>query len=307
MDFSDIPKNAPQTYPILRETDFGEVSPSVHWAQLHTTRKKQEYPLRRIYDHELLLLLDGRLTARIHDREFSLSSGELLFIPAGVPHELRVHSEEALFLGVHFDYYDELEIAYDLDIIVDERSPRVEDFCAEAVMPGCSPWSASPVLPYSSEILADMQRLIREFGSKLPGTPAVCKGLMLQILTGLYRMQMDQAQALPPNAGERLSVVTSWLEEHYREPCSNQTLARLIHVHEDYMAKLFKQMYGMTPNKYLQFIRHRKAKDLLRHTDLTVEEIGRDVGYEDLHYFSRTFRKWEGVSPRGYRNADLFY
>jgi len=73
------------------------------------------------------------------------------------------------------------------------------------------------------------------------------------------------------------------------------------------MSKQFKDTLGMSPNKYLQMIRQREAKRLLRETEDTVEEIGKAIGYGDIHYFSRIFHKWEGISPREHRNLSRVY
>lgn len=67
-------------------------------------------------------------------------------------------------------------------------------------------------------------------------------------------------------------------------------MAAFINVHEDYMSKLFKDMLGMSPNKYLQSVRHQQAKRLLRETDNKIERISLEVGYDDFHYFSRIFK-----------------
>ena len=59
--------------------------------------------------------------------------------------------------------------------------------------------------------------------------------------------------------------------------------------------------YGTTVNNYLISKRITRAKQLLRLTDMTVDEIGVAVGMTDANYFSRMFRKVEGISPREYR------
>ena len=56
-----------------------------------------------------------------------------------------------------------------------------------------------------------------------------------------------------------------------------------------------------TVNNYLISKRITRAKQLLRFTDMTVDEIGVAVGMADANYFSRMFRKAEGISPREYR------
>lgn len=69
----------------------------------------------------------------------------------------------------------------------------------------------------------------------------------------------------------------------------------------DHAAKLFKQIAGMPPSEFVQSVRHREARKWLRESDLSIEQIGDLVGYSDIHYFSRIFRRHEGISPREYR------
>ncbi|GLX66774.1 helix-turn-helix domain-containing protein [Paenibacillus glycanilyticus] len=301
MDLSDI------SFPVKQLTNFSALSPSVHWAQLHQTIKNNEYPLRQIYDFELLYVLDGRITAHLGECEYTLSTGEMLFISAGVPHKLDIQSgQQALFLGIHFDFFDEFNIVVDQDIIVKNEEAVAADFCLEAVIPGYSPLSANPVMIPSKEIVKEMERIIAEFSEQQPGFEVVCKGLMLNVLIGLYRSQITTVPH-SSTTKERLAPVVEWIEHHYAADCSNQTLAKQLNIHEDYLGKQFKSVYGMTMNKYVQAIRHREAKRLLRESDHSIEQIGREVGYEDMHYFSRIFSKWEGLSPREYKKTVQFY
>ncbi len=58
---------------------------------------------------------------------------------------------------------------------------------------------------------------------------------------------------------------------------------------------------GYTPVEYVQTLRIEEAKHLLETGDLPVEEIGRDVGYEDPAFFRQLFKRRTGVSPAHYR------
>ena len=59
---------------------------------------------------------------------------------------------------------------------------------------------------------------------------------------------------------------------------------------------------GVTFIEYLINRRMEKAKELLMTTDKKSFEIAYEVGYRDPHYFSSTFKKTQGMSPRDYRN-----
>ena len=76
---------------------------------------------------------------------------------------------------------------------------------------------------------------------------------------------------------------------------------RRLKINKFYLSKIFKETYGTTINNYLISKRITRAKQLLHFTDMTVDEIGVAVGMADANYFSRMFRKVEGISPREYR------
>ena len=72
-------------------------------------------------------------------------------------------------------------------------------------------------------------------------------------------------------------------------------------INKFYLSKIFRETYGTTVNNYMISKRITRAKQLLRFTDMTVDEVGVAVGMGDANYFSRMFRKVEGISPREYR------
>ena len=98
-----------------------------------------------------------------------------------------------------------------------------------------------------------------------------------------------------------LATVKEYLDEHYTEKLILDELAERFFINKFYLSKIFKETYGTTVNNYLISKRITRAKQLLRFTDMTVDEIGAVVGMGDANYFSRMFRKVEGISPREYR------
>ena len=98
-----------------------------------------------------------------------------------------------------------------------------------------------------------------------------------------------------------LAAVKEYLDEHYTEKLTLDDLAERFFINKFYLSKIFKETYGTTVNNYLISKRITRAKQLLRFTDMTVDEVGVAVGMGDANYFSRMFRKVEGISPREYR------
>ena len=98
-----------------------------------------------------------------------------------------------------------------------------------------------------------------------------------------------------------LAAVKEYLDEHFTEKIMLEELAEKFFINKFYLSKIFKETYGTTVNNYLIAKRITRAKQLLRFTDMTVDEVGVAVGMGDANYFSRMFRKVEGISPREYR------
>ena len=98
-----------------------------------------------------------------------------------------------------------------------------------------------------------------------------------------------------------LIKIKKHLDEHYAEKITLDDLAKRFFIDKFYLSKIFKETYGTTVNNYLISKRITRAKQLLRFTDMTVDEIGVAVGMGDANYFSRMFRKVEGTSPSEYR------
>ena len=98
-----------------------------------------------------------------------------------------------------------------------------------------------------------------------------------------------------------LVEIKNYLDEQFTEKIMLEELAEKFFINKFYLSKIFKETYGTTVNNYLISKRITRAKQLLRFTDMTVDEVGVAVGMGDANYFSRMFRKVEGISPREYR------
>lgn len=98
-----------------------------------------------------------------------------------------------------------------------------------------------------------------------------------------------------------LESVVEYLEEHYTEKITLDILSKEFFINKYYLTRLFKEQYGTTVLSYLDHIRITQAKEYLRFTDYSAEEIGRMVGIEEPGYFNRVFKKVESITPGEYR------
>ncbi|BBI31196.1 hypothetical protein KCTCHS21_05950 [Cohnella abietis] len=102
----------------------------------------------------------------------------------------------------------------------------------------------------------------------------------------------------------RLNVVTEaihYIHEHYRKAITAEELAGIYSCSASYLSRLFKSQIGVGPIEYLIHVRIHKAKQFLLRSEARVQEIASSVGYEDVYYFSRLFKKHTGCSPLQFR------
>ncbi|MGF1763261.1 helix-turn-helix domain-containing protein [Aliivibrio kagoshimensis] len=107
-----------------------------------------------------------------------------------------------------------------------------------------------------------------------------------------------EQQELSRTVDSRIRGVQSLIAEQLEQSLTITVLANAAFLSPTQFKKLFKDNLRMSVHKYITFQRMEKAKALLTHTDLPIQQIAERVGYSDLSAFSRRFSKHFGVSPR---------
>lgn len=113
------------------------------------------------------------------------------------------------------------------------------------------------------------------------------------IITGIKNQNKDSMTII--------SNVIQYILQHYGDDLTLEKLAAEVHVSNSYLSRLFKKEQGMTLSNYIQTIRLQEAKKLLSSTNLKTYEIAEKVGISDPVYFSKLFKRAEGLSPKEFR------
>lgn len=95
--------------------------------------------------------------------------------------------------------------------------------------------------------------------------------------------------------------IKEYLDSNYTDDISLDDISKHFYINKFYLTRLFKDKYGITINNYINEKRITKSKELLRFSDMNIENIGNAVGISDANYFSRLFKKIEGITPKQYK------
>lgn len=107
---------------------------------------------------------------------------------------------------------------------------------------------------------------------------------------------------LKEHGDEGIRKAQQWMEYHLTENISMENLASEVGISQRHFIRRFRNATGESPLNYLQRIKIEKAKDMLENRRDTIDEITRNIGYEDSSAFRKVFRKYTGLSPREYRD-----
>lgn len=98
-----------------------------------------------------------------------------------------------------------------------------------------------------------------------------------------------------------LDNIRKYIDDNYLNNITLDELSSYFYINKFYLTRAFKEKYGSTINNYIYEKRITKSKELLRFTDSSIEDIAISCGIRDPNYFSRVFKKIEGISPKEYR------
>ena len=242
----------------------------------HTSRRE------KLNSFLCFVVLEGRGALQYGGQDYPLRQGDVVFIDCRRPYAHRTDEQQLWTLQwCHF-----------YGAAVPDISAR---YCERGGAPVFHPKDAALYTGLLSALYEtrDADHLVRDMQ---------INETLGALLTHLMRESWHPERCQPSRKPRQdMGAVKAYLDEHYPEELSLERMAELFFLNKHYLARLFKQHYGVTLNGYLQQVRITHAKMLLRFTDKKIEAIGLECGFGELTYFSRVFKKVEGVSPREYR------
>lgn len=231
------------------------------------------------YWNQLLYSVKGQGCLKTETATVTLSEGWFFFLPNGIPHEYYPVTDTWEVRWVVFDGYAWPQITKELGLT---RPIYIKpDDC-----------SALEKI-YNKMFVA--QKTDKIFGDH------TCSGLIYDYLLEFYRQVTNKSTAGGTDKSELLMPVLNYIDDHFHEDFSMTVLAERAGVSSQHLCRIFKETLHMRPTEYLTYRRLGEAKNLLRHSDTPIAEIGIQCGFPDAGYFSTVFKRYEGMSPAEYR------
>jgi AraC-like DNA-binding protein len=147
-------------------------------------------------------------------------------------------------------------------------------------------------------------RMLREYHLKLNGYDHLIKEYLSELIIMCYRSLLSINNNIPAEntaANDSIYKAIHYLEENYLNPISLDDICSKAALSKCYFCTQFKKIMGVSVIHYLQKIRIEKAMELLEKSEYKISTISQMVGYSDYNFFTQTFKKVNGQTPRVFR------
>lgn len=238
----------------------------------------RDYSVTRIRkDYTLMYLSSGKATVYINGLPCTLMEGEvLLYLPGVQQRHIYLKDDGCVNKFVHFSGHL------------------------------CKKLDGEPIriIPVASknEFESNLDRLIRAY-CRIDGERGLLCDGYLRTLIALILESEQLAEKPKDTLQDRIRKVINVINTHINEPIDLDKCARMCFVSRERFNHMFKEQTGFSPLQYINQIRIERAKQLLCDSGLSVSECAETLGFTDVNYFSRLFRKLTGVSPSNYRKS----
>lgn len=129
----------------------------------------------------------------------------------------------------------------------------------------------------------------------------IASKLITDILTLCFIVSKQSSNTCTENIAEKLYQVREYIDAHFTKKIVLDELSKKFYISKFYLAREYKQMFGLTVGEYILAKRITRAKELLRFTNHPIQIIAMACGISDTSFFNKVFRRLEGMTASEYR------
>lgn len=222
----------------------------------------------KIHYYDLIFFLDGQAEYMVNDTAYNVSKGDVMLIK---PNSIRYAKTTRMHIACIDFFTNGIDINLPTLFHLDNLCPYVD-----------------LLNQFNNEWLKQNS----EYKLK-------CKGIFYTILGKLTE---DQCAFYNNPVIENIK---QYITDNYNKNIGINEIAAHANLNPVYCGALFKKEEKCTISQYLNRIRINAAASLLKNSHLSVGDVAFEVGFNDIYYFSKTFKKITGVSPSSLKNKSL--
>jgi AraC-like DNA-binding protein len=247
---------------------------------------------------EIQYIIEGSRIYFIGDRKIKLGKGSLIIVDADEIHQTTTGNEA---------YHERIMLLVEKEMFCDKYAAfgfGLADFFlkhrGKINIPAEKRKDAEKIF---ADIAEELHR--KDEGFELS---VQARMLELWLLVTRIKLHASSEDAAHDHGKSRLvAEVVNYIRVNYKQAMSLEGISEKFYVNKSYMSRIFKSTTGFTVNEYINIQRIRQAQLLIENPGLSISEVARMVGYENISYFIRVFKRYVESSPSQYRKKRIAY
>lgn len=264
----------------------------IHYCNHKEPNEEWKFPrkvARKIQHHELLFVYDGRGIITIENKKYQVKKGMLFYFYPDLLHSIEADLEEPMslcsvhFSYIHIDYHDNQWLTKDAGKLLPfDHMTQLKDYYP---------------------VIDTFRRLTDNWILKLPGYELISKALLQQLIYEI--IENIKKQDTNYSTSMKVEKVIRYMHENINKRLTLNEFSELVQLSPTYLSRTFKETTGYSLIEFFNRIKIDKGKELLNDGDKKVKEVAGLLGFKDEFYFSRIFKKIEGISPSEYYSKNV--
>lgn len=252
---------------------------------------------------EFVEIQSGAIECNIGEQKIHLQKGDALFINSGVIHRYQPPK------GWEQSQCRFSDILFSPELIGTRNSAIYRKYVQPIITNGESSLILKQEYPWEHGIIECYERIVEICQSNLD-MPELriqrdISDLWLQLVEHVEMKDTEQANSKNVLNQARLRMMMQFIWDHYTERISLEDIAGAANISKSAALRCFRTGMQMSPVGYLNDYRLNRAKDLLISAHGTISEVAMSVGFDNVGYFDRVFKRAFGMTPKQFARQEI--
>ncbi|MDE7207550.1 MAG: AraC family transcriptional regulator [Lachnospiraceae bacterium] len=281
---------------VLEQKENAKHGEALFPVQKYITQLNTDAPTVMLHWHEeaeLTLITQGDCIYQIDLADYEVKAGDLLFVPPLLLHSISKDTSETVSSETYVFHMNFL-------------GGNSTDICSTRyLIPMMNQEFSVPCLITSEHpAYVSLRKIFNQitslYNEAVTGYELALKSLFLQAVFLLLQYRRENASADTRVFSDKLKQVLDYIELHYAEPITVSELAKLCYFSDYHFMRFFKKHMSMTCVEYINNLRLEKSVELFEKGNSSILEVSLSVGFHNLSYFHRAFKKKYHMTPHAF-------
>lgn len=239
--------------------------------------------------YEIIYICEGEISVISKKKSYNVGKGDMVFISYQEEHEVKICSQVYRRYSIQFtsaqmnQIFDSLNLK---ELFLNEGNEFLYCICLSSVSP---------------KIEKIFQQINQEYCSDAVFSNQYIMTLMKELVIICYREKQEYFSSFKRQQSSVVLKIQQYIDKNFWGDITVKAVAAYCHFSPSYLSHVFKEEVGYSIQQYLIISRVTHAKKLLLTTDLSINDISIQSGFNDVNSFIRIFKKKCGVSPGKFR------